>query len=157
MRRGAWIEHTEVDINVKTKGEPPPVDSEVIRLSNLAGDFTRASGRDWNVASKLKNMMEEAGFVDVKERSFGMPLGPWAREERWKRVGESFEQFYKTGIHGWLHQVSRHGLGVSLQPISTAADRSNIADQWTDTYLQQCTDRACREIESRQSHFYFPL
>jgi metalloendopeptidase OMA1, mitochondrial len=44
-------------------------------------------GRPLRIANKIKKWMQQAGFVDVHEEVFKMPVNPWPKEERMKEIG----------------------------------------------------------------------
>jgi hypothetical protein len=45
----------------------------------LLMDGAKSMGKDWNRVPKYKAYLEEIGFVDVVERRFNCPIGPWAK------------------------------------------------------------------------------
>lgn len=44
-------------------------------------------GTPCTTAAKLKTWMREAGFVDIEEHILKLPVGPWPKDKRLKRVG----------------------------------------------------------------------
>lgn len=61
--------------------------------------------------------MEEAGFVDVHEHVLKLPIGPWAKDKRQKKVG-SFELVNMTeGIEGLTMRLYSKALGMSIEEI----------------------------------------
>jgi hypothetical protein len=113
MRSGGWIEQYEIEIDATTDEENEPPDTEIRKLSDIAEDMARASGRDFKISYKMKHLIEEAGFVDVQEQKVNLPLGPWASDPKLKDIGRFFERFYKTGLQGWLMHICTRFLGVS--------------------------------------------
>jgi len=63
----------------------------------------------------MKELIEQAGFVNVQERKLKLPLGSWATDPKLKDIGRFHERFYKTGLQGWLLQICTRTLGVSGQ------------------------------------------
>jgi len=112
MISGAWIEQLEVEINPRTDDHSDAPDSHIKALANYTPAMGAASGRDLNISDVMKAMIEEAGFVGVREKRLKLPLGPWATDQKYKDVGRFFERFYKTGLQGWLLHICTRNLGV---------------------------------------------
>lgn len=53
----------------------------------LLMDGSKAMGKDWNRVPRYKEYLEEVGFVDVVERRFNCPIGPWAKGNKNKTLG----------------------------------------------------------------------
>lgn len=114
MNSGGWIEQLEVEIDVMADDETADSDSYVKTLAAYTPNMSRAAGRDFQVSTSMKKMIEEAGFVDVQEQKLKLPLGPWSTDPKMKDVGRFYERFYKTGLQGWLLQICTRSMGVSL-------------------------------------------
>ncbi|OCT50058.1 putative SAM dependent methyltransferase [Cladophialophora carrionii] len=139
MRSGGWIEQYEMEIDARTDDPDEPTDTEIVKLSRIAEDMAKATGRDFKISTKMKHLIEEAGFVDVQEQKVKMPLGPWASDPKLKDIGRFFERFYKTGLQGWLMHICTRFLGKKPEEVNS----------W-------CA-KAFQEINSRQYRYYFPL
>jgi len=50
----------------------------------------RRFGRDLEKVNALKQYMEDAGFVDVHEEIYKVPIGPWAKGKEVQGTGEIF-------------------------------------------------------------------
>jgi hypothetical protein len=50
-------------------------------------DSAKTRGMDWTCASKYKAYIEDAGFVDIVEKSFYWPINQWPRETKYKELG----------------------------------------------------------------------
>ena len=77
-----------------------PANSQIMELYNVLAEYGARVGIDLAVARKFKAMMAEAGFRDVTEKVFDLPLGDWPEDRRLKEVG-MFQRFQMVeGIHG---------------------------------------------------------
>src|ERR1700761_5044507 len=112
MNSGGWIEQYEIEINPGADDESELLNSEIRRISDLKDEMARGSGRDFQISLKMKQLLENAGFVDVQEQKVKLPLGPWASDPKLKDIGRFFERFYKTGLQGWLMKIWTLYLGV---------------------------------------------
>ena len=72
---------------VKSDDKSMRSDDPLCIYVNLLGDAMSKIGRPFPVAGVLKKKLEDAGFVDVKERQFKQPFGPWPRDKNLKQIG----------------------------------------------------------------------
>lgn len=54
--------------------------------------------RPLRIASRLKRWYQEAGFVDVQEKVFKMPINPWPRDRHLKFLGRMSEDNWLSGL-----------------------------------------------------------
>ena len=45
-------------------------------------------GQTFKIAKQSKRLIEEAGFVDVVETKYKLPIGGWMADKRWKELGQ---------------------------------------------------------------------
>lgn len=77
-----------------------PEKSQILALYNVLAEYGAKVGIDLSVAQKFKGMMLAAGFEDVTEKFFDLPLGDWMEDRRMKEVG-LFQRFQMLeGVHG---------------------------------------------------------
>lgn len=114
MQAGGWLEQTEVEIKVYCDDDTANPDSQVEKLAKLSHDMSDAYGTDFQIAGRMKEEMEAAGFEDVREVRFRLPLGPWSADPRYKEIGKFYERYYKTGLQGWLMRILTTKFGVSM-------------------------------------------
>ena len=112
LEPGGWIEQTEVEIKAHCDDETGNPDSEIEKLVGFSYDMGAAYGTDFRIADRMKEEMEAAGFDQVKEVKYKLPLGPWSADPKYKEIGKFYERFYKTGLQGWLMHILTTRLGV---------------------------------------------
>jgi hypothetical protein len=61
----------------------------------------RLLNREMVMANTVKQAYEEAGFVDVHERVFKMPINAWPKDERLKELGRMWERNLLSGLSGF--------------------------------------------------------
>src|ERR1700761_1144819 len=115
MNSGGWIEPIEFEINAQCDDDSILPNSKVKELCGFTSQMGIASGRDLLVSTSMKQLIEQAGFVDVRETKIKVPMGSWAKDPKMKDIGRFFERYYKTGLQGWLLQICTKTLGVSRQ------------------------------------------
>lgn len=80
-------------------------------LQRLGIDFHAAAG------GKIANMMRDAGFVNVHERVFHVPLGTWPRHPDLKRVGEYWRHVLLEGLQAIALGPLTRGCGWTREQV----------------------------------------
>jgi hypothetical protein len=94
-----------------------PAKSQIMELYNVLAEFAAKVGINLAVAQKFKSMMERAGFEDVTEKVFDLPLGDWPEDRRLKEVG-LFQRFQMVeGVHGIAFGLLTRVAGWSAQRV----------------------------------------
>jgi hypothetical protein len=127
LKPGAYLEQAEQ--SVVPKSEDGSTDGTIFeewgKVSLQAGD---AFGKSLRIIDEAKAKMIAAGFVDVVERRFKVPIGPWAKDPHLKELGRYKRLHWEEGIEGWAMMLLTKVLGVSI-------DRSSgICTDLADTF-----------------------
>jgi SAM-dependent methyltransferase len=83
----------------------------------LLMEGSRALGKDWSRVPKYKEYLEELGFVDVVERRFNFPIGPWAKGENNKTLGVWARADLLQGLGALSMAIMTRGLGMTAAEI----------------------------------------
>ena len=62
----------------------------------------------------MAGLISEAGFVDVVEKRFKWPIGPWSSDAKLKEIGRWNLLNWEEGMEGWCMAPYTRVLGVSL-------------------------------------------
>ncbi|RDW72724.1 class I SAM-dependent methyltransferase [Aspergillus mulundensis] len=100
LKPGGWIEQVEQSVVPKSDDGTTAgtVFEEWGKVSLEAGD---AFGKSLRIVDESKDRMTKAGFVDVVERRFKLPIGGWASDPRMKQLGLYNRLLWEEGIEGW--------------------------------------------------------
>lgn len=71
-------------------------------------------GKTFQIAERAKGYMEEAGFENVTERRFKLPIGPWSKDKKLKKLGMWNLVHCESGIEGWAMALLTRVMGVSI-------------------------------------------
>jgi len=94
-------------------------------------------GTDARSPRHLKQWMEDVGFVDVQEHILKLPVGPWPKDPRLKRVG-TFESInMTTGIQGLTMMLFTRTLG------------------WTREQVELFLMDVRKDVKNRNIHSYY--
>jgi hypothetical protein len=161
MVSGGYIEQVELDIHPKCDDGTLPADSILYRWNNIAKDWTRATGKTFFVANEVKRQIAQAGFVDVVEQVFRLPLGPWGSDERLKTIGRFHQQFWREGMEGWVMAIATRYLGVrsyfSNVVLLSNADKGLLPLQWSMEQVRSFLRETRKAIEIPSQHVYYEV
>lgn len=116
MQSGGWLEQIEVEIKSYCDDDTRIPDGAIEHLADLSRKMSAAHGAHFNIAENMTSIMRDAGFTDVREAKYKLPLGWWSADPKYKEIGKFYERFYKTGLQGWLMHICTKTMGVSGKP-----------------------------------------
>ncbi|KAF2084570.1 S-adenosyl-L-methionine-dependent methyltransferase [Saccharata proteae CBS 121410] len=136
LKPGAWMESQEFystlycDDNTMTESYPF---QEWTRTQDVAA---MNLGRPLRIANKLKRWYEEAGFVDVHEEVFKLPINPWPKDPHLKTLGRFSESSLLEGLQAFSLAWFHRGLGWSKEEIEVylIQIRKSISDRSVHAY-----------------------
>lgn len=70
-------------------------------------------GRTFKIARESKKLIEAAGFVDVVERKYKVPVGGWMEDVKWKELGKWNLLYLTEGLEGMALYILKNVLRVS--------------------------------------------
>lgn len=123
LRPGGWLEIQEPDTQLMSDHHPISPDNA---MQKWFFDMRRASlmaNRPIHVAPLLKQMFIDAGFVDVHEKVYKIPLNGWPRGHRLKRVGEMWHHSMRDGLSGFSYALFNRWLGMTTEQIEVSISR----------------------------------
>ena len=95
------MQQIEVEIKPRCDDGTLPKDNVFQTLADLSTQIG-VSGTQVHLAHSMRSQMEEAGFTEIVERRYKLPLGPWSSDPTYQRLGLFYEMFWRTGCQGWL-------------------------------------------------------
>ena len=83
----------------------------------MAEPVVAQTGYNAKVLETMRAGIENAGFINVHERDFKMPIGDWPKHPLYKEAGRLCLQGTKDGQEGWLmYALTRWGLPQPWSP-----------------------------------------
>jgi hypothetical protein len=49
----------------------------------------------------MQDAFRNAGFVDIHQKEYKWPIGPWPRDQKYKEAGTVNYQHWMSGMEGW--------------------------------------------------------
>lgn len=79
---GGWVEYHDFDARYYSEDgsliKDSPIDSWVTTWMKASND----AGRDPQPGPKLLGWLQEAGFINVKQEKYRIPIGPWPKDSQ---------------------------------------------------------------------------
>jgi hypothetical protein len=125
LRPGGWLECQEMPVGMVC-------DDDSLEQATRAGhpfvrweqEFNTVSSqfanRQTTIGPELKPWMEEAGFVDVKEVVFKIPINGWPKDPRLKHIGMLWQKNLLEGMSGFSLGLFHRFLGKSVEEIEVS-------------------------------------
>ncbi|ETN43894.1 uncharacterized protein HMPREF1541_11025 [Cyphellophora europaea CBS 101466] len=130
-RPGGWYEAQEYPIEV-TSDDGTHVKAENVNewCKNVVAACDQ-QGRPIAITRSLKGWMEDAGFVDVHEAEYKVPLSPWPKDPRLKEIGRYYLVQSFEAAESFILQLYTKVLGKPMDETRSFIDkvRAEIADR----------------------------
>jgi hypothetical protein len=132
VKPGGYIELHESDIIGPRSDDNTHLRAHgILRYSTLLGEAAKSNGLDMNVGPSLAGLLREAGFIDVVEKPFKVPLGTWCKNPGHKTLGRWFLEVARYGYESYgLAAFTRFG-GLKLEEAENVIDKA----------MDDCSDR----------------
>jgi len=137
LKPGGWIQHLDQSI------EPQCDDGSMTAENCIWPDWIKIFipiserlGRTYRIARHSKEWMEEAGFKDVQERLFKVPINGWSSDPKMKEIGQYYAMATEQGLEGYC-------LYLLIQ-----------IEKWDYTEVQVLISKARKAIRDRSIHAY---
>ncbi|KAJ4363773.1 hypothetical protein N0V95_000967 [Ascochyta clinopodiicola] len=139
LEPGGWMESQELYSKVYCDDNTMPATWPLLQWSKDQDEAAMKLGTPLRIANKLKTWYEQAGFLDVKEEVFRVPLNEWAKEDRFKMYGKFMAQNMQGGLYGWTVDYFHRAFG------------------WTEDQIRVECARVHNSLNDRNVHAYFKM
>ncbi|KXJ90925.1 S-adenosyl-L-methionine-dependent methyltransferase [Microdochium bolleyi] len=99
LEPGGWFEVQELLPSMHCDDGTMPEDWPPKRLFEDLSDCAEIAKRPLMFAPTIKQALINAGFVDVSEKTYKLPVNRWPKERKWKTLGEMWHAAFEGG--GW--------------------------------------------------------
>ncbi|ETN46459.1 uncharacterized protein HMPREF1541_00644 [Cyphellophora europaea CBS 101466] len=133
---GGVIEAHEYEFQIYNQGgEQPPAVGEFI--TSMIEASTKL-GSNVDIGHKHREWIQAAGYENVEEVLFHVPLGTWAKEERLKEIGRYNMVQMVEGIGSYAAGALTAGLGRSIEDVNRliAECKKELLDKSFRHYVQ---------------------
>jgi hypothetical protein len=120
LEPGGWVNQLEMDIMFRSDDGSLPEEDILVEWSKRFQDIGEAkTGKTFRIAERSRRFMEDAGFINVVEKKYKMPVGPWSSDPRMKEIGRWNLMHCFTGAEGWALRLLTMVMGVRVSSLLT--------------------------------------
>ncbi|PSN65175.1 S-adenosyl-L-methionine-dependent methyltransferase [Corynespora cassiicola Philippines] len=138
LKPGGWFEHLE--FSIETNADPNSdkyADQMYTAFStSIIGVGDQKTGMTFRTVELMDGWMKDAGFLEVTEKKFVWPVGPWPKDPHLKDLGRWGERNWLDGIESWILAIYTRILGWSYQQVQAFCNdfKSVIKDRKNHYY-----------------------
>ncbi|KAI9931480.1 hypothetical protein ASPWEDRAFT_169675 [Aspergillus wentii DTO 134E9] len=137
IRPGGWIDQLEMSIEFRSDDGTVTDDHVLSVWSKTFIEAGERFGKTFRTADLAKGYMQEAGFQNVTEERFKLPVGPWSKDRRLKKLGMWNLTHCEAGIEGWAMALLTRIMGWSYDEVQVflAQMRQGLRDPNVHAYF----------------------
>ena len=113
LKPGGFLEHSEINPVTKSDDGTKVAGDTFDEAGKLAIACGEKSGKPLDIQPHIKDMIVEAGFIDVVEHTFKWPVGDWPADSRLKEIGAINARHWIEGIEAWTMRLLTRFFNVS--------------------------------------------
>lgn len=136
MKPGGWIEFQDLRLAVSCDDDTMPEDYGLAEfLVNLRNGFS-AMGYDLLSLEKNRARLAEAGFTNIREMVWKVPVGVWPKDKLMKEVGMYNREVLAEALQGVSMGPYTRGLGWTSAEVEVFLTkvRKSLADSSVHSY-----------------------
>ncbi|KAH8592330.1 S-adenosyl-L-methionine-dependent methyltransferase [Bisporella sp. PMI_857] len=114
---GGWIEFQEMLMKSHCDDDSMPPDYGVTRWLDTMKAALAVLGPDLHGAVKHEQYLKDAGFINVQQRTFKIPIGTWPKNKTLKTVGLYGRMMIYDGLEANSLRPFTRGLGWSTEQV----------------------------------------
>lgn len=136
VRPGGFIEFAEYEMDLYSDDGSFHSGLYLWKFYDLVKKAAKKHGREFNVTTKLKGMLEDAGFEDIHYETIKLPLGTWPADKKQKEKGAYLLLNAETAFDAF-------GTGLFTRELGMTVDEAN-----------EIVEGAGRDSKNRKIHAY---
>ncbi|KAK6824266.1 hypothetical protein RU639_005053 [Aspergillus parasiticus] len=117
LRPGAWFDQLEMSIQFRSDDGTVTSDHILAQWSSIFIEAGERFGKTFRIADLARQHMIDAGFENVTERRFKLPVGPWSNDEHYRQLGRWNLLHCEQGIEGWSMALLTRVMGWSYEEV----------------------------------------
>ncbi|KAB8234284.1 S-adenosyl-L-methionine-dependent methyltransferase [Aspergillus alliaceus] len=117
LRPGGWFDQLEMSIEFRSDDGTVTYDHILAEWSRIFIDAGERFGKTFRICDLARDYMLDVGFENVTERRFKLPVGPWTRDEHYRKLGMWNLLHCEKGIEGWAMALLTRVMGWSYEEV----------------------------------------
>lgn len=139
MQPGGWIELQELEFVALCDDNTLKDDYPAGKFLNLVKDGLACFGVDLLAMRRNAQLLREAGFINVEEKVFKIPLGTWPKNRTMKMIGLYMRSVIYDGLQG-----------IALGPFTRGL-------KWTPNEVELFLVDVRKSLMDGSTHSYIPF
>jgi SAM-dependent methyltransferase len=117
LKPGGWFQDMEINVKLESDHVALPEDHIFNKWADLFYEGGEKMGRTFAISTdhKMRDYLDEAGFVDIVERKIKVPTHGWARDPRLQEIGYLVQLALDQSLDGLALYVLTQVLGWSKE------------------------------------------
>ena len=136
---GGWIQQLEMSIEFKSDNSTVNDDHIMAQWSKTFIEAGERVGKSFYTADNAAKLIREAGFTEVQEQWYKVPVGPWMEDKKMKEIGYWNLLYCLQGCEGWALYLLTKIMG------------------WELLEVQVFIAKMKRAIKDRKNHAYYRM
>ena len=108
------MEDLEFSIEFKSDDDSIGYDHIMAKWSRIFLEAGERMGKTFRIADRAKEYLTAAGFINVVEKKYKMPIGNWSRDPKFKTIGLYNLLYCVQGLEGFALFILSKIMGVSI-------------------------------------------
>lgn len=113
LKPGGWFDQLEMSIQFKSHNGSITDDHVLNVWSETFIEAGEQFGKTFRIADLAKGYLQDAGFSNVVETKYELPIGAWSSDQHMRRLGRWNLLHCEEGIEGWAMALLTRVMGVS--------------------------------------------
>jgi hypothetical protein len=98
---GGWIEDLEFSIEFKSDDGTITDNHVMARWSKIVLEAAERMGKNFRAGERAREHITNAGFVNVTEKRYKLPIGDWSSDPKMKSLGQRNLLYCIQGLEGF--------------------------------------------------------
>ncbi|CAI7639914.1 unnamed protein product [Penicillium bialowiezense] len=139
LKPGGWIEQLEVDPHIICTDGSLPANSSTVQFAEAIINAAKQANQPIDTVDTMRGRMTKLGFVDIHEKKYNWPMGPWPRDPLLKEAGRLHYHQWMHGMEGWaMYYLTKWG----------------TPSPWSPEEVQVLVAKARKELKDGRAHMW---
>ena len=114
---GGWLQQLEMSIEFKSDHGTVGPDHIMTQWSKTFIAAGEKMGKTFEIGVNAARLIRQAGFADVEERRYKLPVGRWAKDKKLQELGFWNYHYCTEGCEGWALYLLTRVMGWSMPEV----------------------------------------
>ena len=139
LKPGGWIEQLEVDPHIICTDGTLPANSSTVQFAEAIINAAKQANQPIDTVDTMRGRMSKLGFIDIHEKKYNWPMGPWPRDPLLKEAGRLHYHQWMHGMEGWaMYYLTKWG----------------TPSPWSPDEVQVLVAKARKELKDGRAHMW---